>query len=204
MMGNSHLRRRKMKVLVACEFSGRVRDSFVERGHDAVSCDLLPSEGDPLNSHYQGDVSDILGDGWDLMIAFPPCTHLTVSGARWFPDKREEQREALDFVRLLMEAPIDRICIENPVGLISTHIRKPDQIFNPYQFGHGELKRTCLWLKNLPMLRSTNVVRGREQKSWLMWPSPDRAKTRSLTYSGVAEAMASQWGVPSPVQLELL
>lgn len=139
-----------MKVLVACEYSGVVRDAFRALGHDAMSCDLLPT--DVEGPHYQGDVRDILNDGWDLMIAHPPCTHLAVSGARWFKDKVEEQREALDFVRLLMDAPIPKICIENPVSVISSKIRKPDQIIQPWQYGHGETKATCLWLKGLPLL----------------------------------------------------
>ena len=141
-----------MRVLIACEYSGRVRDAFARMGHDATSCDMLPT--DEPGKHYQGDVTDILGDGWDMMVAFPPCTHLAVSGARWFKEKRADGRQqaALDFVRLLMDAPIDKIAIENPVSIISSHIRKPDQTIQPWQFGHGETKRTCLWLKNLPKL----------------------------------------------------
>jgi hypothetical protein len=181
-----------MKVLVACEFSGTVRDSFRKRGHYAVSCDLLPTE--TPGPHYQGDVQDILGDGWDMMIAHPPCTHLAVSGARWFKDKQKEQEEALDFVRCLMAAPIPRIAIENPISIISSKIRKPDQIVQPWQFGHGETKATCLWLKGLPKLTPTNIVEGREAKVHRMPPGPNRWKERSRTYQGIADAMAEQWG----------
>ena len=145
-----------MRVLVACEFSGIVRDAFIARGHDAVSCDLLPTERP--GPHIQGDVLELLGDGWDLMVAHPPCTHLAVSGARWFKDKRVEQAEALDFVRALLTAPIPRIALENPVSIISSRIRKPDQIIQPYWFGHGETKTTCLWLKGLPKLQPTDLV----------------------------------------------
>ena len=190
-----------MKVLIACEYSGAVRDAFIKAGHDAMSCDLLPT--DSPGPHYQGDVRDILGNGWDLMIAHPPCTHLAVSGARWFAEKVKEQAEALEFVRLLLNAPIPRIALENPVSIISSRIRKPDQVIQPWQFGHGETKATCLWLKNLPLLKPTNIVPGREQRIWKLPPSNDRWKIRSETYQGIAEAMASQWGVPSPVQMEL-
>ncbi len=182
-----------MKVLVACEYSGTVRDAFLRAGHDAMSCDILPT--DSAGPHYQGDVRDILCDGWDLMIAHPPCTHLAVSGARWFKDKVTEQAEALDFVRMLMAAPIERIAIENPVSIISSKIRKPDQIIQPWQFGHGETKATCLWLKNLPKLTPTNIVEGRDNRIHRMPPSPDRWKLRSTTYAGIAQAMAEQWGV---------
>lgn len=183
----------EMRVLVACEFSGVVRDAFRARGHFAMSCDLLPSETPGL--HYRGDVRDVLGAGFDLMIAHPPCTHLAVSGARWFKDKRREQAEALDFVRLLMTAPIPMICIENPVSIISSRIRKPDQIIQPWQFGHGETKATCLWLKGLPKLTPTNVVDGREARVHRMPPGPDRWKERSRTFAGIAEAMADQWSL---------
>ena len=181
-----------MKVLIACEYSGTVRDAFIAQGHDAISCDLLPT--DALGPHYQGDVRDILNDGFDLMIAHPPCTHLAVSGARWFKDKQEEQAEALDFVRLLLSAPIDKIALENPISIISSRIRKPNQIIQPWQFGHGETKATCLWLKNLPCLMPTNIVEGREAKVHRMSPGPDRWKLRSTTYKGIAQAMAEQWG----------
>jgi site-specific DNA-cytosine methylase len=181
-----------MRVLIACEFSGRVREAFLSKGHDALSCDILPT--DAPGPHYHGDVRDIIGDGWDLMIAHPPCTHLAVSGARWFKDKQEEQAEALDFVRFLLDAPIEKIALENPVSIISSRIRKPDQIVQPWMFGHGETKKTCLWLKNLPLLKPTNVVSGRENNIWKMPPSEDRWKKRSLTFQGIAAAMAQQWG----------
>ena len=185
-----------MRVLVACEYSATVRDAFRELGHDAWSCDLLPTDGDP-EYHFQGDVVDIMyGQGWDLMIAHPPCTHLSVSGARHFAAKIADgrQQRALDFVQLLMDAPIERIAIENPISVISSKIRKPDQIIQPWQFGHGETKATCLWLKNLPKLEATNIVEGREQRMFRLPPSPDRWKIRSTTYKGIATAMASQWG----------
>lgn len=182
-----------MRVLIACEYSGVVRDAFRRRGHAAVSCDLLDT--DASGAHYQGDVRDLLlPDCWDLMIAHPPCTHLAVSGARWFKDKQAEQAEALDFVRLLLDAPIPRIALENPISIISSRIRKPDQIIQPWQYGHGETKATCLWLKNLPPLRPTNIVEGREARVHRMSPSPDRWKERSRTYTGIADAMADQWG----------
>lgn len=181
-----------MRVLVACEFSGRVRDAFRRRGHEAVSCDLLPS--DTPGPHYQGDVRRLLGAGWDMMIAHPPCTHLAVSGARWFKDKKEEQAEALAFVRMLLEAPVGKIALENPVSVISSRIRKPDQIIQPWQFGHGETKATCLWLKGLPLLKPTRIVDGRKPVVHRMPPSPDRWKNRSRTYPGIADAMADQWG----------
>lgn len=191
-----------MRVLIACEYSGTVRDAFVDKGHDAWSCDLLPS--DKAGNHYQGDVRDILDDEWDLMIAHPPCTHLAVSGARWFKDKQAEQAEALDFVRLLLDAPIPRIALENPVSIISSKIRKPNQIIQPYEYGHEATKTTCLWLKNLPPLMPTNIVgKGKRHvtksgKSLPEWynlpPSADRWKIRSTTFSGIAEAMANQWG----------
>jgi site-specific DNA-cytosine methylase len=181
-----------MKVLVACEYSGTVRDAFIAAGHEAVSCDLLPTESP--GPHYQCCALEVLDMGWDLMIAHPPCTHLAVSGARWFKDKKEEQALALDFVRLLLQAPIHRIAIENPVSVISTRIRKPDQIIQPWQFGHGETKTTCLWLQNLPPLQPTNIVEGREQRIHKMSPSKNRWKERSRTYQGIAKAMAEQWG----------
>lgn len=179
------------KVLIACEFSGRVRDAFIDNGCDALSCDLLPT--DQPGPHYQGDVLDIIDDGWDLMIAHPPCTHLAVSGARWFHKKQQEQKEALHFVQRLMDANIPQICLENPISIISTRIRKPDQIIQPWMFGHGETKATCLWLKNLPHLEPTNEVSGRENLIHKMPPSKDRWKKRSLTFSGIASAMGSQW-----------
>ena len=181
-----------MRVLVACEFSGTVRDAFLARGHDAMSCDLLPT--DAPGPHYQGDVRDVLGQGWDLMVAHPPCTHLAVSGARWFKDKRQEQADALDFVRLLLAAEIPRIALENPISIISSKVRRPDQVIQPWQFGHGETKATCLWLKGLPKLVPTNVVDGREARVHRLPPSPDRWKLRSKTFAGIAAAMAEQWG----------
>ena len=181
-----------MRVLVACEYSGVVRDAFLAAGHDAMSCDLLPT--DAPGPHWQGDVRDVLGWDWDLMIAHPPCTHLAVSGARWFKDKQVEQAQALDFVRLLLDAPIPRIALENPVSIISSRIRKPDQIIQPWQFGHGETKATCLWIKGLPLLQSTCVVDGRDARVHRMSPSPNRWKERSRTYTGIAAAMAAQWG----------
>lgn len=181
-----------MRVLVACEYSGRVRDAFIARGHEAMSCDLLPTEAP--GPHYEGDVRDVIGDGWDLMIAHPPCTHLAVSGARWFKEKRDEQEQALQFVRFLMGAPVEMIAIENPISIISSRIRKPDQIIQPWMFGHGETKATCLWLKNLLTLRATNIVEGREARVHKMAPGPDRWKERSRTYPGIANAMAEQWG----------
>ena len=181
-----------MRILVACEYSARVRDAFRCHGHDAWSCDLLDCEGDP-RWHLQQPVENVLDNGWDLMIAHPPCTHLAVSGARHFYRKQLEQSEALDFVRLLMAASIDRWCIENPVSVISTAIAPPHQIIHPWQFGHGETKATCLWLKNLPQLRPTQVVDGREPVVWKM-SGPNRWKNRSRTYQGIADAMAKQWG----------
>ena len=181
-----------MNVLIACEYSGSVRDAFTREGHFTMSCDLLDTETPGL--HYKGDVTQILGLGWDLMIAHPPCTHLAVSGSRWFKDKVQEQAEALDFVRLLMGAPIPCIAIENPVSVISSRIRKPDQIIQPWQFGHGETKATCLWLKSLPKLTPTSVVGGREARVHRMPPGPNRARERSRTYQGIADAMAQQWG----------
>ncbi|MCK9602974.1 MAG: DNA cytosine methyltransferase [Candidatus Omnitrophica bacterium] len=188
-----------MNVLVACEFSGIVRDAFASRGHNAVSCDLLPTERP--GKHIQGDVLDAIdnnpfnnNEGWDLMVAHPPCTHLAVSGARWFKEKQKEQEEALAFVRVLLNAPIEKICLENPIGILSTKIRKPEQIIQPWQFGHGETKATCLWLKNLPQLKPTNIVAGREGRVWKEPPSEERWKNRSRTYTGIADAMADQWG----------
>ena len=181
-----------MKVLIACEFSGTVRDAFSALGHDAWSCDLLPSE--IPGTHIEGDVLEVIGNGWDLMIAHPPCTHLAVSGARWMKAKGSLVDDALQFVRDLMAAPIPFIAIENPVSIISSRIRKPDQIIQPWMFGHGETKATCLWLKGLPKLVPTNVVEGREARIHKLPPSDDRWKLRSLTYSGIAAAMAEQWG----------
>ncbi len=182
-----------MRVLVACEFSGIVREAFRARGHDAWSCDLLPTEQG--EHHYQADVRDVIsGQHWDLLIAHPPCTHLAVSGARWFKDKQMEQRWALEFVVLLLSANVPRIALENPISIISSHIRKPDQIIQPWMFGHGETKATCLWLKGLPKLVPTNIVDGRVARVHLEPPGPDRWKNRSRTFPGIAAAMAAQWG----------
>jgi len=184
-----------MRVLVACEYSGIVRDAFRKRGHNAVSVDLLPSERGG-GRHIRGDVLDVLDSGWDLLIAFPPCTHLASSGARWFKEKIADgrQQQGIDFFMRLAEAPCGRIAIENPIGIMSTRWRKPDQIIQPWQFGHGETKATCLWLKGLPVLEPTEIVEGREQRIWKLPPSPDRWKERSRTFQGIADAMAEQWG----------
>ena len=191
-----------MKVLVGCEFSGIVRDAFLERGHDAISCDLKLSKRP--GPHYRGDVRNIINDGWDLAIFHPPCTHLAVSGARWFYKKQKEQKQALEFVRELMNADIPKIAIENPVSIISTRIRKPDQVVQPYMFGDPHTKTTCLWLKNLPLLQPTKMVdkgkrhitkSGRSLPEWYnLPPSEDRAEIRSKTFGGFAQAMADQWG----------
>jgi hypothetical protein len=183
-----------MRVLIGCEFSGTVRRAFREAGHEAWSCDLLPAEDDsPF--HIKGDVLDLLSPSlWDLAIFHPPCTHLAVSGARWFAEKRDEQMEALGFVARLLAAPIPHIALENPISIISSKIRKPTQIIQPWQFGHGETKATCLWLKNLPKLVPTNIVEGREARVHKMPPGPDRWKERSRTFEGIALAMADQWG----------
>lgn len=192
-----------MKVLIACEFSGTVREAFRAKGHDAWSCDLLPTE--IVGKHYDCDVLTILDKGWDLMIAHPPCTYLAVSGLHWnkkFPSRAKLTEEALQFVQKLLNAPIPRIALENPVSCISTRIRKPDQIIQPYQFGHDASKKTCLWLKNLPPLTPTKIIEpvngrwGNQTASGQnkLAPSPDRWKLRSKTYQGIAEAMAEQWG----------
>lgn len=213
-----------MKVLVACEYSGVVRDAFINKGHEAVSCDLLPCESD-LGKHYQGDVTDILYDGWDMMIAHPPCTYLSVSGARWYyhpedkelpyeerrphplhPNRRKLQQEALDFVQLLLDAPIEKIAVENPVSVISTRIKKPTQIIQPYEYGHPTSKSTCLWLKNLEPLQPTDIVEpiwinvsdGKRMSKFhydtYTLPKEERGKIRSATFPGIAKAMADQWG----------
>jgi hypothetical protein len=195
-----------MKVLIACESSGAVRDAFRARGHFAMSCDLLPSE--TPGPHHQGDVRELLGQEWDLLIAHPPCTYLSVSGMHWTTRGLRDPKlteDALDFVRLFMDAPIERIAIENPVSVISSRIRKPDQIIQPYQFGHDASKKTCLWLKNLPLLKPTQMVEPRIVNGKTRWgnqtdsgqnklpPSKDRWKLRSKTYEGIADAMATQW-----------
>jgi hypothetical protein len=213
-----------MKVLVACEYSGVVRDAFINKGHEAVSCDLLPCESD-LGEHYQGDVTDILYDGWDMMIAHPPCTYLSVSGARWYyhPEdkhlpyeerrphpmhlnRRQLQQEALDFVQLLLDAPIEKIAVENPISVISSRIKKPTQIIQPYEYGHPTSKSTCLWLKNLEPLQPTDIVEpiwinvsdGKRMSKFhydtYTLPKEERGKIRSATFPGIAKAMADQWG----------
>lgn len=195
-----------MRILIACEYSGTVRDAFAAKGHYAVSCDLLPT--DAPGQHYQGDVFDIINDGWDMMVAHPPCTYLSVSGMHWTArGLRDPQltEDALDFVRRLMAAPIPRIAVENPISVISSRIRKPDQIINPWQFGHDASKRTCLWLKDLPLLTPTKIIEPRIVNGKKRWanqtdsgqnrlpPSEDRWKIRSETYEGIAQAMAEQW-----------
>jgi hypothetical protein len=190
-----------VRVLIACEFSGIVRDAFARRGHDAWSCDLLANERD--GQHIQGDVLGIIGDGWDLMIAHPPCTYLAVSGARWFAGRQREQAAALGFVRALLDAPVARIALENPISIISTRIRKPDQIVQPWQFGDDASKATCLWIKGLPRLLPTNILPGGKGARRAnqtpsgqnrLGPSPRRAVERARTYPGIASAMADQWG----------
>lgn len=181
-----------MRVLIACEFSGIVRDAFLTLGHDAISCDLMQTERP--GPHIRCDVRAVLDAGWDLMIAHPPCTHLAVSGARWFKDKEHEQLKALQFVDDLMGAQIRHIAVENPISVISSRIRKPDQIIQPWQYGHGETKATCLWLKNLPKLQPTDIVEGRKDRIHRMPPGENRWKERSRSYPGIAAAMAAQWG----------
>jgi hypothetical protein len=193
-----------MRVLISCEHSGVVRDKFIEAGYHATSCDILPTESP--GPHYLGDVRDILDEGWDMMIAFPPCTHLCGSGARWWPYKVKEQEEALDFISLLLDAPIPKVALENPVGVISSRVREPDQIIQPYQFGHNASKRTCLWLKNLPLLIPTKLVAGKFVNGNMRWANQSKSgqnnepgswgqgKRRSRTYSGIADAFVSQWG----------
>lgn len=193
-----------MKVLVACEYSGIVRDAFIRAGHDAMSCDLLPT--DAPGPHYQGDMFDVIDYPWDLLIAHPPCTHLSVSGSRHFEAKRMDGRQQAAvsfFMRIVRQsAHIPKVAIENPVCIMSSLYRKPDQIIQPWMFGHGETKATCLWLKGLPLLQPTNIVEGREARIHKMPPSPDRWKERSKTFSGIAEAMAIQWG--KSLQMELV
>jgi len=184
----------EVRVLVACEFSGRVRDAFTALGHDAMSCDLIDTESP--GKHFKGDVLEILNQHWDLVVAFPPCTDLCVSGARWFEKKRKDgsQQRSIDFFMQFVHCNAKRVAIENPVGIMSTKYRKPDQIIQPWMFGHGETKATCIWARNLPPIIPTNIVKGREQRVWKMGPGPERAKMRSLTYTGIAAAMANQWG----------
>lgn len=182
-----------MKILVACELSGKVRSRLRNMGHEAYSCDILPSD-DNSEFHYQCDVRDILSQKWDMIIAFPPCTRLCVSGARWWKDKKEEQLEAIEFFMLFADHPCEKIVIENPIGVMSSKFRKPDQIIQPWQFGHGETKATCLWIKGLPKLVPTNIVEGREARIHKMSPGKNRSKLRSETYDGIADAIATQWG----------
>lgn len=196
------MRANGMRILVACEYSGTVRDAFIKQGHDAMSCDLLPT--DVQGPHYQGDVFDIIGDGWDMIIAHPPCTDLAVSGSRWFEKKRQDGRQqtAIDFFMTFARCGIPRICIENPVSIMSTVWRKPDQVIHPWMFGHPEQKATCLWLSGLPKLVETKNVReqmmalpkSQRERIHYASPKPDRWKIRSKTYQGVADAMAQQWG----------
>lgn len=196
-----------MRVLIACEYSGAVRDAFIRAGHDAMSCDLLPTE--VAGPHYQGDVRDVIGDGWGLMVAHPPCTYLCSSGLHWNkrrPERAQQTADALDFVRMLLDAPIERIALENPIGCISTQVRKPTQTIQPWQFGHDASKATCLWLKNLAPLTPTQTIAPRMVDGRKRWanqtdsgqnrlpPSADRWKIRSETYQGIADAMAAQWG----------
>lgn len=185
-----------MKVLVACEESQRVCIAFRELGHEAYSCDIEPCSGGHPEWHIQQDVLPLLNEKWDMIIAFPPCTHLAVSGARYFEEKRKDGRQqaAISFFMKFVNANCTKIAIENPVGIMSTWYRKPDQIIQPWQFGHGETKKTCLWLKGLPLLKPTDIVDGREQRVWRMPPSDNRAKLRSKTFPGIAKAMAEQWG----------
>lgn len=188
-----------MKILVACEESQAVTIAFRNKGHETYSCDLLPCSGGHPEWHIQGDVFKYLTIQWDMVIAFPPCTDLAVSGARWFKEKIADGRQqiSIDFFMFFVEwcgIHNTKLAIENPIGIMSTHYRKPDQIIQPWQFGHGETKATCLWLKGLPLLKPSNIVEGREQRVWKMAPGPERAKLRSKTYSGIATAMAEQWG----------
>ena len=217
-----------MKVLVACEFSGTVRDAFIRGGHDAMSCDLLPT--DVPGPHYRGDVMDVIGAGWDLMIAFPPCTYLTLTGNKWFkpefadrfPQRHQQRKDAVDFFMQLVNLPISRIAIENPIGVMSSNYRTPDQIIQPWQFGYPTTKATCLWLKGLPLLQPTNIVSkgevvisksGNRMSKWyyetskLTLKNGVRAKARSVTFKGIANAMAEQWGtekINNNMQLELI
>jgi hypothetical protein len=203
-----------MFVLVACEFSGVVRDAFIDRGHEAISCDFEPGEGKYKDRHYQGDMFDLVSLGFNLMIAHPPCTYLATSGTRWlyhpedvhlpiclrrahpkFPDRHNNLEKALEFVLRIMRTNIPKIAIENPISIISSRIRKPDQIIQPWMFGHGETKATCLWLKGLPKIKPTHIVEGRQQRIHNLAPSPTRWKERSRTYPGIAAAMADQWGI---------
>lgn len=194
-----------MRVLVACEESQAVTIELRKLGHEAYSCDLLPCSGGHPEWHLQQDVTPLLNESWDMIIAFPPCTHLAVSGAAWFEEKRRDgrQQQAIDFFMRFTNLRCEKVAIENPVGIMSSVWREPDQIIQPYQFGHGETKATCLWLKGLPWLRPTDIVAGREQRIWKMPPSEDRSILRSKTFAGIARAMAEQWTVPGLVQLPM-
>ena len=184
-----------MKILVACEESQAVTKELRKLGHQAFSCDILSCSGGHPEWHIQGDVIKELDKNWDMIIAFPPCTHLASSGARWFKEKQKDgrQQNAVDFFMRIVNANATKIAIENPIGIMSSKYRKPDQIIQPWQFGHGETKATCLWLKGLPKLTATELVEGREQRIWRLPPSKDRAKLRSKTFPGIAKAMATQW-----------
>lgn len=185
-----------MEILIACEESQRVTKEFRELGHNTYSCDIELCSGGHPEWHIQKDVISVVNYKWDMIIAFPPCTHLASSGARWFKEKQADgrQQRAIDFFMVFITHPCPKIAIENPIGVMSTKYRKPDQIIQPWQFGHGETKATCLWLKNLPKLKPTKIVDGREARVHKMPPSKDRSKLRSKTYSGIAKAMAEQWG----------
>ena len=195
-----------MKILVACEYSGRVREAFIAKGHEVTSCDFEPSEDNSPN-HYQGDIRDLLTQQWDLMIAHPPCTYLTVSANKWFKDqperksgalvgqaRRDARDEAIEFFMFLYNQPVEKIAIENPIGTMSSRFRRPNQVIQPWMFGHGETKATCLWTKGLTNLQPTNIVSGREQRLHKLPPGEDRWKERSRTFQGIADAMAAQWG----------
>ncbi len=187
----------RMRVIVGCEYSQIMMTAFLKKGHDAYSCDIIPSEGGYPERHFQEDILEVLKrESFDLGIFHPPCTHLAISGARWFEEKRKDgrQQQGIDFFMKLINAPIEKIAVENPIGIMSTIYRKSDQIIQPWQFGHGETKATCLWLKNLPLLKPENIVSGREQRIWKMAPGPDRAKERSRTFQGIANTFAKQWG----------
>jgi len=186
----------EMRILVACEESQAVTIEFRKKGHEAYSCDILPCSGGHQEWHLQGDVLEQLNKEWDMIIGFPPCTDLSVSGARWFPEKIADgrQQRSIDFFMMIVNSPCEKIAIENPIGIMSTKYRKPDQIIQPWQYGHGETKATCLWLKGLPKLEPTNIVTGRESRIHKMPPSEERSKLRSKTFPGIAKAMADQWG----------
>jgi len=188
-----------MKILVACEYSGTVREAFNKLGHDAMSCDLLPT--DIKGNHYEGDILDVLYNDWDMIIAFPPCTHLAVSGTKYFAQKIADgrQQQGIDFFMLFANHPCKMIAIENPVGIMSSKWRKPDQIIQPFEYGHPESKKTCLWLKNLPKLKETNNVYEHmmtlpiKERTRIHWLGSNKSKERSVTYQGIADAISEQW-----------